>query len=89
MRVSSITITPDQLKLYDSVGAALFTDPLCFEPYWCTHRHFTYDTCILTVQDVLELLCEFYGFDGFDVTIEDMPNDVWDLSFSNYVWRIV
>ena len=82
----TISVTKDQLKLYDSVNAGLFTDPYCIEPYWSTHKHFIYDICILTIRDVVDILCEFYEC---EVTIEDAPDNFWDLQFTSGIWTIV
>lgn len=79
-----IPMSAPKLSFFQQYNVALWVCPNTGFTYWRTEKMYQHDVCILTVQDAIQLLNDFYGY-KVDI---DLLNDLCGYELEdNYCWR--
>lgn len=96
-----IPMSAPKLSFFQQYNAALWVCPNTGFTYWKTEKMYQHDVCILTAQEAIDLLSDFYGYevdidlltdldykaaDTFSLNLEE--HEDWRFHYEDGKWSI-
>lgn len=82
-----IPMSASKLSFFQQYNAALWVCPNTGFTYWKPEKMYQHDVCILTVQDAIDLLTDFYGYE-VDIDDPELEDNDWCFHYENGKWSI-
>lgn len=82
-----IPMSAPKLSFFQQYNAALWVCPNTGFTYWKPEKMYQHDICILTVQDAIDLLSDFYGYE-VDIDDPELEYDDWYFYYEDGKWSI-
>lgn len=82
-----IPMSAPKLSFFQQYNAALWVCPNTGFTYWKPEKMYQHDVCILTVQDAIDLLSDFYGYE-VDIDDPGLEDNDWRFHYEDSKWSI-
>ena len=82
-----IPMSAPKLSFFQQYNTALWVCPNTGFTYWKPEKMYQHDVCILTVQDAIDLLTDFYGYE-IDIDDPELEDNDWCFHYEDGKWSI-
>lgn len=82
-----IPMSAPKLSFFQQYNVALWVCLNTGFTYWKTEKMYQHDVCILTVQDAIDLLSDFYGYE-IDIDDPELEDNDWCFHYEDSKWSI-